>query len=97
MKTTKLNRVQRTRLKAMCKAFGFDTVALGIDKPATDKTTPANWVEICIRLFEKIIGYNHQKMGDMMYAFMLGTRNPVDYLYEKFRDDGIVTQSNRKK
>lgn len=94
MKTTKLNRVQRTRLKSMCVALGFNPIELGIDKPMSSSDTPANWLEICVRLFELIVGYNNSKLGDMMYFFMLGTENPVDFLHKKFKEDGIVVQSN---
>jgi len=102
MKTTKLNRTQKIRLKTMCVALGFDTVALGINNPMQDET-PANWLEICARLFEKIVGYNHQKMGDMMYPFITNTRNPVDFLYAEYQKNSIHLQAsifvvkNRKK
>lgn len=97
METTKLNRVQRTRLKAMCIALGYDTVALGIDKPMTDSNTPANWLELCVRLFEQIVGYNAVKMGNMMYSFLLDTENPVDFLFEEFSKGSIVLESNLHK
>ena len=83
METTKLNQKQKTRLKVMCVAAGFDTEKLGVNNPM-QKETPANWLEICVKLFEHFVGYNHQKMGDMMYAFMVGTQNPIDYLYQKY-------------
>ncbi len=82
-KTVKLNHTQKTRLKVMCVAAGYDTEALGVNNPM-QKETPANWLEICVRLFEWFVGYNHQKMGDMMYAFMLGNQNPIDYLYKEY-------------
>lgn len=69
----------------MCVACGFDTEKLGVNNPMM-KGNPENWLEICMTiLFERIVGYNHQSMGDMAYSFMLGTRHPIDYLYEKYK------------
>lgn len=81
----KLTIRQKNRLKTMCIACGLDTIALRVNNPMLH-INPKHWLELCATvLFERIIGYNHQKMGDMMYAFMLGNRNPIDFLYEEYQ------------
>jgi len=35
-------------------------------------------------LFERIVGYNPQKMQDMMYPYMLGTQHPIDFLFKEY-------------
>lgn len=84
-KLTKLTITQKNRLKTMCVACGMDTKKFGVNNPM-QKTNPKNWLELCTtELFERIVGYNAQKMSDMMYPFMLGTQNPIDYLFEQLK------------
>lgn len=41
-----------------------------------------HWFEFCFTvLAEKVIKYNHQKMGDLSYTTMIGTMHPVAFLW----------------
>lgn len=69
----------------MCVACGLDIEKLGINKPF-EEGDPNNWLDLCAtELFERIVGYNSKEMSDMMYPYMLGKENPIDFLYKKFK------------
>lgn len=71
----------------MCVAvYGAGNIPKSVSNPMK-KDNPANWLELCSTiLFERIVGYNAEKMQDMMFGFMLkNTNNPIDFLYKEFR------------
>ncbi len=80
--------LQKKRLLKMTKLM------LPIEFEVHLKMNPDTWLQFVILLFEKIIGYNDQEMERLMYAHMLRNRHCIDRLWVKFKENGIVMQSN---